>query len=125
MSESISNVNATVEGNSAKIINVTENVISLAGDLGSLTDDLISVKQDVVSLADDVAHLEASEQQQDTIIEENYQRLDTLFINGRWCGYNHIWHTAHAIITYEETFFSQSNMNTTGSPLNIDTGVVY
>ena len=85
---------------------------------------MTSVFEDVVSLTEDVGTLTCSDQQQDTwiedlmfsdeqetLIEDNIKRLDTLSTRGRWCGYKNDWTADNSIITYDSYFFTDTNMN--------------
>ena len=96
LTESISVVDSKVEGNSAQITSVIQ----------------------------DVASLTSSDQQQNIVIEGNIMRLDSLSTRGRWCGYQSSWDydKGQSTILYEELYFSDTNMDVSPSPLNLLTG---
>ena len=127
--DDIAVVASTVEKNS-------DQISSLAGEVVSLTEDLSKVSSSVnsnsgqitcatealVSLTEDVQTLTSSDQQQETLIEDNIRRLDTLSIRGRWCGYQDHWTADNSIISYDSMFFMDTNMNLTETPLDLNTG---
>ena len=105
LTESISVVDSKVKGNSAQITSVIQNVASLTQEVASLT---------------------SSDQQQETHIEDNIQRLDTLSTRGRWCGIQDSWFTVNSTITYDRIFTSSdTNMDVSVTPLDITTGIMY
>ena len=63
-------------------------------------------------------------QQQGTKTEDIIQRLDTLSTRGRWCGYQDDWYPDNSVFSYIRMFFSDSNMNLTETPLDLNTGAM-
>ena len=77
--------------------NLNETIDSILEEMADMKDYIVrneqkitSVAEDVVSLTDDVVTLMSSDEQQEIMIEDNIQRLDTLSTRGRWCGYQ-VW----------------------------------
>ena len=52
-------------------------------------------------------------------IEEMQESITELSLHGQWCGFQDAW-TSPAVITYDDIFFEDSNMNNT--VLNTGTG---
>ena len=80
--------------------NLNETIDNILEEMADMKDYIVrneqkitSVAEDVVSLTDDVVTLMSSDEQQEIMIEDNIQRLDTLSTRGRWCGYKYDWST--------------------------------
>ena len=75
-----------------------------------MTDDVAAVQNDVASMAADV--------------ERNSADITSLGVRGHWCAARtqNYW-TRTGTITYDSITYSDSNMNITDTPLNINTGV--
>ena len=117
--------------NEEEITQVQSSVALMSHDLDDVENSvernsaqITSVAEDVVSLTDDVVTLMSSDQQQETMIEDNIQRLDTLSTRGRWCGYQDDWYPDNSVFSYIRMFFSDSNMNLTETPLDLNTGAM-
>ena len=50
------------------------------------------------------------------------QAQSSVVLRGTWCGYQNYWDAASSTITYDSLTFSDSNMEMTGTPLDINTG---
>ena len=49
--------------------------------------------------------------------------ITTLSTHGAWCGYNDGWiYSGNTIVTYDTITLQETNMNITGTPLDINTG---
>ena len=84
---------------------------------------MTSLTEDFVALAGDVDTLEASDQEQETRIEESIKMLDLLATRGIWCAFHEdAWTTSNTIISYDRLILNSSNMNITNTPLDINTG---
>ena len=112
--------------------NLNETIDNILEEMADMKDYIVrneqkitSVAEDVLSLTDDVVTLMSSDEQQEIMIEDNVQRLDTLSTRGRWCGYKEDWVTDHSIITYDRYFFTDTNMDVSVTPLDITTGIMY
>ena len=110
--------------------NLNETIDNILEEMADMKDYIVrneqkitSVAEDVVSLTDDVVTLMSSDEQQEIMIEDNIQRLDTLSTRGRWCGYQNEWSTDNSIITYDSYFFTDTNMDVSVTPLDITTGI--
>ena len=75
-----------------------------------MTDDVAAVQNDVASMAADV--------------ERNSADITSLGVRGHWCAARtqNYW-TRTGTITYDSITYSDSNMNITDTPLNINTGI--
>ena len=109
--------------------NLNETIDNILEEMADMKDYIVrneqkitSVAEDVVSLTDDVVTLMSSDEQQEIMIEDNVQRLDTLSTRGRWCGYKYDWSTANSIISYDSITFEETNLNVSVTPLDINTG---
>lgn len=65
----------------------------------------------------DVVNLNASDQQLQT-------KIESLSTNGKWCAYRYGPWTTTSTITYDILTFSDTNMDITGTPLDINTGKI-
>ena len=55
--------------------------------------------------------------------EELAEQIGSLSIRGSWCGYQDVWNSK-GTVTYDRLTFSNSNnMEITGTPLDINTGI--
>ena len=74
-----------------------------------MTDDVAAVQNDVASMAADV--------------ERNSADITSLGVRGHWCAARtqNYW-TRTGTITYDSITYSDSNMNITDTPLDINTG---
>ena len=125
LTESISVVDSKVEGNSAQITSVIQDVVSLTDDVVTLMSSDEQHGFQIEALTEDVKSLNSTDEQQEIIIEDNIQRLDTLSTRGRWCGYKEDWVTDHSIITYDRYFFTDTNMDVSVTPLDINSGIKF
>ena len=146
-------LNEKVGHNEDKINRVDSSVVLLSHDVEILTDDVDTIAEDLSSeianvsnvlrdvsstvyqntdkisgLDQDLITLTSSVQSQESQVEENTQRLDTisdevstLSIHGAWCGYQDEWRYK-SIITYDTIKFKETNMDITGTPLDILSG---
>ena len=56
------------------------------------------------------------------LFEEQENLIKSLATRGTWCATKGSW-KKNSIITYDRLIFSDSNMDITGPPLNINTGI--
>ena len=95
-------------------------ILDKMSKMEAMIEDLMSSdKQQRIKIED----LASTDEQQGIMIEDNIQRLDTLSTRGRWCGYKYEWSTDNSIITYDSYFFTDTNMNVSGTPLDINSGI--
>ena len=81
----------------------------------SNVDDGLETKLD--SVAQDVVNLKASDLEQQTEIE-------SLSTNGKWCAWTYGAWTTTGTINYQSLTFSDSNnMEITGTPMDINSGI--
>ena len=77
-------------------------------DIRKLTDDITAVQNDVASMAADV--------------ERHSADITSLGVRGYWCATrNEKWNTV-GTITYESLTYSDSNLDITSTPLDINSG---
>ena len=104
-SDTIADVHATAERNSAQTTSMSEKVQEQETSIESLT---------------------SSTQKQENMMEENFkicrQQLETLSTRGTWCAYRYSGWRKVGIIPYDRFTVSDSNMNITSQPLDIKTG---
>ena len=116
--DSISNVATTLTDVISNVSNtLTESISVVSSEVEGNSAQITSVIQDVASLT-------SSDQQQNIVIEGNIMRLDSLSTRGRWCGYQSSWNyqKGQSTILYEELYFSDTNMDVSPSPLSLLTG---
>ena len=108
--------------NGEKITINQASMVLLTKDVEELNEEVSGVQDDVITVAEDVNNLKASDEQQETRIEDNIKILDSLKTRGTWCGYQNGWDTV-GTITYDRLTFSDTNINNgTPTPLDILTG---
>ena len=83
-------------------------------DVAAVQNDVTSVQNDVTAVQDDVTSMAAD-------MERNSADITSLGVRGHWCGYQDYWSTV-GTITYDSITYSDSNMNITDTPLDINTG---
>ena len=114
-------VDTIAEDLSSEIANVSNVLRDVSSTVYQNTDKISGLDQDLITLTSSV-------QAQGSQVEENTQRLDTisdevstLSIHGAWCGYQDEWRYK-SIITYDTIKFKETNMDITGTPLDIRSG---
>ena len=125
-----------VERNSANITKVFEDVAAVQEDVAAVHNEVVVVAEDVEKNAanitivfEDVVSLTNSYQQQAIKIDSltssdlhQASQIQSLGLRGAWCGHKETWTTDNSLITYDTLTFSDTNMNITGTPLDINTG---
>ena len=53
-------------------------------------------------------------------IEDNKREIEELSLHGQWCAYQNGWSSETAVISYDSSFFEDSNIN--NNALNVGTG---
>jgi len=101
--------------NEEKIIDNQSSVFLLSRDVEDLQEDVEENSALITNVIDDVVSLTSSNQQQT-------MQIESLGARSHWCGYQNLW-TSVGTITYNNIFFSDSNMNITADPLDINTGI--
>ena len=92
--QSVSDVNTTVERNSAQITDVSEDVSSIIN----------------------------SNQKQEILINNNMQRLNNLSKRAQWGGFQNEGSSEQSVVNYDKISYSNTNMNIAGTPLDIKSG---
>ena len=138
LQDDVVTVAGDVERNSANITKVFEDVASVQEDVAAVHNEVIIVAEDVEKneanitiVFEDVDSLTNSYQQQaiqiDLLTSSDHHQdslIQSLGMRGTWCGHQDIWTTDNSIITYDKLTLSDTNMNFTGTPLDINTGTV-
>ena len=114
---------------SRDVDDLQEDVISVTGDVEKNSANITKVFEDVeensaliTNILDDVVSLTSSDQQQAMEIESLSSQNDSLGARGHWCGYKYSWSSV-STIPFDYINFSDSNMNITGTPLDVNTGI--
>ena len=93
-----------------------DQIIAVAGDVERNFANITKVLEDVAEVKDDVAAVQGD-------VQRNSADITTLGVRGHWCAEQEgPWRTV-GTITYDNIFFSDSNMNITDTPLDINTGI--
>ena len=92
------------------IADILERMEEMEKNIMSNQEKITAVQDDVVTVAEDV--------------ERNSANINSLGARGSWCAARSkdSWSTDYSTITYDVLTYSDSNMNITGTPLDIDTG---
>ncbi len=102
--------------NEEKITQAQSSVVLLSKDVEENSALITNVIDDVVSLT-------SSDQQQTVQIESLSSQIDLLGAMGHWCAARFNSWGAVGTIPYDTITFSDSNLNITGTPLDISTGI--
>ncbi len=94
---------------SSYVNNNSEKMAQLISNVDSLLKKMTECDTKVASLTQDLEALKNSD----------------LFKWGRWCGYRNSWNKIGTFtINYDRMFYSDSNMDISGVPLDINTGIL-
>ena len=85
-------------------------------------DDVVSLTISYQQQEFQIESLTSSDQQQTVEIESLSSQIDSLGVRGHWSGHQDRWDPV-GTITYDHLTYSDSNMNITGTPLDINTGI--
>ena len=125
MSKDIMDLNDDIDTVSTSL---TETISAVNTSLGTSVD---KNSEDISSLSSSVSKNDEEIGQLSITVEENHQRTDYnrykiggLSQYGRWCGFRTYigGEEDNSVIYYESMFLSNTNMNMTTAPLDIDTG---
>ena len=124
--DDVVSVTADTERNSANITKVSEDLSAVQEDVVSnftkVSEDIEENSALITNVFEDVVSLTSSYQQQEFQIESLSSQIVSLGARGHWCGYQNTW-TSVGTINYDTITFADSNMNITGTPLDINTGI--
>ena len=87
-----------------------------------ILEEMAIMKEHILMSEKKIESLASSVQKQETRIAENFQRLGDISTRGRWCGYQDHWTANLSIITYTSLTFSDTNMDISETPFDINTG---
>ena len=73
-------------------------------------------------LEENAACKEENKRLSDFINEEIANLKEDVFTRGTWCGYQSSWYSENTIVTYDTITLQDTNMNITGTPLDIASG---
>ena len=94
---------------------VQSDVAAVQGDVAAVQGDVAAVQGNVTAVQDDVAAFTGN-------VERNSADITTLGVRGHWCAEQNWWDTV-GTITYDSITYSDSNMNISDTPLDINTGI--
>ena len=122
--DDVISVAADVERNSANITKVSKDVGENSVLITNVFDDVVSLTSSYQQQEFQIESLTSSDQQQAMEIESLSSQIHSLGVRGHWCAARTTdsWSTV-GTITYQRITFSDSNMNITGNPLDINTGI--
>ena len=117
LNQTISDILERMEDMEKNIMRNEEKITAVQADVGTNQGAITEIQGDVVAVQDDVIVVAAD-------VERNSADITTLATMGHWCGFREDqWNTV-GTITYKRITFSASNMNITGTPLDINTGII-
>ena len=102
--EDVSSVNNSLRED-VSLVNFT-----LSLEIRSLFEDLLTVSSEIYNVNSSTNQL----------IEENKESITELSLHGQWCAYQDQWTSDNTVISYDSSFFEDSNMN--NNTFNIGTG---
>ena len=103
LKENITSLDTAIHYNSDTIADMEDTITTNRERITENRSFMIALSEDVTDLEDDVGNLS---------------------ILGRWCGsHNDNWREDNAVITYDKMLFSNTNMNISEPPLDINTGI--
>ena len=99
----------------AKYQDLNQTISDILVRIEAMENNIAEVQDEVVTVAEDVE----SNSVYITNLAEDVVSFST---KGSWCASRDHWNTRGSVITFDRLTFSESNMNITGPPLDIDTG---
>ena len=102
--EDVSSVNNSLRED-VSLVNFT-----LSLEIRSLFEDLLTVSSEIYNVNSSTNQL----------IEENKESITELSLHGQWCAYQDQWASDNDVISFDSSFFDDSNIN--NNSLNIGTG---
>ena len=121
--EEIKDMKMDIMRNKEKITQTQSSMVLLSKDVEDLTDEVEGVQGDVAAVQGEVIAVAED-------VERNSADITTLKVMGHWCATQSSWdrvvnsgiRDTVGTITYDRLTYSDSNMNFTGTPLDIKTG---
>ena len=92
-------------------------------NMSEILEELAIMKEYILSCERKIEALTSTVQRQEAKIEDNTQRLGDISTRGRWCGYQEYWTANLSIITYTSLTFSETNMDISDTPFDINSGI--
>ena len=90
--------------------------------MSDILEEMATLKEYILRSEKKIESLTSAVQKQETKIEERLQRLGDISTRGRWCGYQDHWTANLSIITYTSLTFSDTNMDLSETPFDINSG---
>ena len=98
-------------------------IADMKEEMGDIKEKLAKTENKLAETEEKLAEMSEKTEQQESQIESLSFQIDSLGARGHWCGNKDSWYKDGSTITYDSIFYSDSNMNITDTPLNINTGV--
>ena len=76
--------------------------------------------EDIKKLNDQIKSISTKIEENKGEIEENQESITDLSLHGQWCAYQNYWNSGSSVISYDSSFFEDSNIN--NNALNVGTG---
>ena len=90
--------------------------------ISDILEEMAIMKESILKSERKIESLISAVQKHEAKLEDNSQRLGDITIRGRWCGYQEYWTASHSIITYTSLTFSDTNMDISETPFDINSG---
>ena len=90
--------------------------------IADMKEEMGDMKDKLAETEEKLAEMSEKMEQQEFQIESLSSQIDSLGVRGHWCGEQDSWRTV-GTITYDTIYYSDSNMNITDTPLDINTGI--
>ena len=113
--EDVSSVNNSLREDVSSVNNSLREDVSLVNFTLSL--EIRSLFEDLLTVSSEIYNVNSSTNQ---LIEENKESITELSLHGQWCAYQDQWTSDNTVISYDSSFFEDSNMN--NNTFNIGTG---
>ena len=88
-----------------------------------ILEEMAIMKEYILRSEKKIESLTSAVQKQEAKIEDSLQRLGDISTRGRWCGYQDHWTANLSIITYTSLTFSDTNMDLSETPFDINSGI--
>ena len=121
LEETILHLEGTISDVASEATLNADNIDIVAETISLVREDVSSVNN---SLREDVSSVNSSTHQliedDKRESEDNQESITELSLHGQWCAYQDKWTSGNTVISYDSSFFEDSNMN--NNTLNIGTG---
>ena len=90
--------------------------------MSDILEEMATLKEYILRSEKKIESLTSAVWKQEAKIEDSLQRLGDISTRGRWCGYQDHWTANLSIITYTSLTFSDTNMDLSETPFDINSG---